>query len=206
MIPRLINNLPIRYKILLPMITALAIMVIAIYIYFPHKQKEELYRAYYMNAQTTSQLFSAAISSAIELRNFSFLHTTMQKTQTDSNIILISLFDHQEELIGNFVQNKKFINSNLFNSLDQIENHPMVLNIKQEIFNSEGMKLGKLIVFYNLESLHNYISEYKKNSLIFALVSFVIGSIFIMLVSNSITSPHIGFRSRNAKSYKLSKL
>ncbi|MFQ5864127.1 MAG: sensor histidine kinase [bacterium] len=181
------NNLPIRIKLVVPMIAALTVMLISVYIYFPNNHKLNLVQAYTREATRTAELFSAAASYALNQHSFELLQKTLQNAQNDANILYIYLLDENDEPLAIYNPQNIPLPNNVFTENSSLAHVSGAIIVKQEILGQEEETLGQLQLGYSLKNLNQIITKVRILTIIFAIFSFLLGFFLINKVSERIT-------------------
>lgn len=183
---RYFNSLPIRVKLVVPMVGALAVMLISVYAYFPKYQEDTFIETYTRVAARTADLFSVAVTYALNQHSFELLQKILQHAQNDANILYIFLFENNEVLAS-------------YNPHDMAPPHQSshggsscklareTIMVTQKVLGNEEATLGRLVLGYSLEKLYQTTREVQIFTIVFTLVSFVFGLFVINRVSERIT-------------------
>ncbi|GEM_PF-5964920 len=184
---RIIRYLPIRVKFILPMIAALTLMLIFVNFYIHGRYKQFLLKSYIKEASKTAELFSVAVTFALEQHNFQLLVTTLQNAKFDRDIYFILLFDEHNNQIAAF--NPYQLPSPDITSLGNITYalDEKLLFVKRSISFRHSPNSGILLIGYNLRDLFQQIHQYRVATIAFTIISFFLGLMVIHQISKRIT-------------------
>ncbi|MFQ5709189.1 MAG: sensor histidine kinase [bacterium] len=181
------HNLPIRIKFVVPMVAALAGMLVSVLIYLPAYHRNSLTRAYTLDAIKTAELFSAAVSHALSQHSFELLQRTLQSAKIDNNIAFILLFDENgEELASYNPQDRPYPDID-FSTKPSAQQKKDFIMVSQAILDQEDNSLGKLLLGFSLQNLNRQVEKVRIATILFAIGSFIFGLFFINTVSKRIT-------------------
>ncbi|MFQ5630963.1 MAG: sensor histidine kinase [bacterium] len=179
------------------MLATLAVMLLSVYFYFPHKQKQSLLQAYSLNATRTAELISIAVAHALDERSFELVQRILRDTKIDSNVSFIILSDNAGQQFAAF--NPKDI------ALPTIHPRPdsvrtafekNTLIISRKVFDQKEQKtLANLVLGYSLDSLDREIVDFRTKTIFFALIAFLFGYIIIKYASVRVTKSLSGLQS-----------
>jgi signal transduction histidine kinase len=176
-------NLSIRRKIALPLMAALAVMLISVVLYFPQRHTQTLRQAYWREANRMAEAIVVAVALALEEHNFALLEQTVAAMRLDNNVSFLFLFDEAgDSLVAYNPNHVAFALAAKWASDDHIV-------IRREIGNLEQRPFGALLLGYSLEDMHRQAREYRIATLAFTTIAFVLGLIFINQISQRITEP-----------------
>lgn len=180
------GSLSIRWKFVVAMIAALAVMLISVYVYFPTQHKRTLFHAYAQYANRTAELVAVAVTYALEQHSFELLQNTLQNAKVDSNILFIVFTDEKGEELAAYRSANEHgrARQNGKPAIESAKHKVMV--VEQTILNQEGTAIGTLSLAYDLHNLEREVSQYHIATIIFTVVSFVLGFIFINRISHRI--------------------
>ncbi|MDZ7276629.1 MAG: HAMP domain-containing histidine kinase [candidate division KSB1 bacterium] len=182
-------NLPLRWKIAAPMITALVLMLVATSIYFPQRHKQALRQAQNREAQRTAELLAVAVLHVLQERDFGILQSAMESIQRDSNILFLMLFSENGRHLATY-------NPARLPGLDSVTSGPPVLPaashatvIAHDIKDQEQKITGRLILGYSTREVDRQTHEYRLVTAMFTLVMLLPGLFFINAIARQITQP-----------------
>ncbi|MDZ7359374.1 MAG: HAMP domain-containing histidine kinase [candidate division KSB1 bacterium] len=176
-------NLPIRRKIALPLMAALAVMLISVVLYFPQRHTQTLRQAYWREASRMAEAIVVAVALALEAHNYALLEQTVSAMRLDNNVSCLFLFDEAgDSLVAYNPGHVAFALAANGVSDDHIM-------IRREIGNQEQQPFGALLLGYSLEDMHRQAREYRIATFAFTTIAFVLGLIFINQISQRITQP-----------------
>jgi signal transduction histidine kinase len=174
-------NLPIRRKIALPLMAALAVMLISVVFYFPQRHTQTLKQAYTREANRLGEAIAIAVALALEEHNFALLQQTVAATRLDHNVSFLLLFDEAGDSLAAYNPDHAAFAANKAS-----DDH---IIIRREIGDQEQKPFGALLLGYSLEDMHRQAREYRIATLAFTTIAFVLGLIFINQISQRITEP-----------------
>ncbi|RMD95957.1 MAG: HAMP domain-containing protein, partial [Calditrichaeota bacterium] len=181
------NDLPIRLKFALPMIAALSVMLISIYIYVPEYHKRTLLHAYKRDALRMTEFFAEAVSTALEEHDFKLVQKSIQSAKIDANVLFIVLYDDTGEQLAVFNPKNRALSARKKIQGIVMEGEKSRMLIGQLIVSSNKTILGHLLLAYSLEEINRQIANFHLAILIFTFVAFLLGSLFIHAISGHIT-------------------
>lgn len=181
------RNLPIRVKLIVPMITALAVMLIAIYIYFPIYFKNSLVESHTREAQRIVELFSVSVSYALSHHSFEHLQTAVNNARLNNNILYIYFLEEDGKELDVYNPQDLLLQDSVMGDTSSVVRTPDAVVIKQKIPGTESETLGFLVLGYGLQSLNKKIKQVRLVTVIITFLSFLIGFVFINGVIKRIT-------------------
>ncbi|MFQ5650511.1 MAG: ATP-binding protein [bacterium] len=181
------NNLPIRLKLVIPLITVVAALLISMNIYFPRLYKQNLAQAYAQEAARTAELFSVAASAALELHSFELLQQTLHNAKRHASILYIFLFEKNGEPLATYSPRSTPVPNPPVSDKTSITTKPEAIVVRQQIVGCEQNVLGHLVLGYSLESLNQKVKKVRAVTILLAGVSFLLGLFFLNSVSKRIT-------------------
>jgi signal transduction histidine kinase len=176
-------NLPIRRKIALPLMAALAVMLIAVVFYFPQRHAQMLKQTYTREANRIAETIAVAL--ALEEHNYALVLQTASAMRLDRNVSFLFLFDEAGDSLVAY--NPDHVAFALAPSANWVSDDHVI--IRREIGDQEQKPLGNLLLGYSLEDMHRQAREYRIATLAFTIIAFVLGLIFINQISRRLTEP-----------------
>ncbi len=169
------------------MITALTLMLIFVNFYIQDRYKQSLLKSYVKQASKTAELFSIAVTFALEQHNFQLLVTTLENAKFDHDIYYILLFDESSNQIAAF--NPYQLPSPDITSLGNttFSFKQKMLFVKRSISYRRNSSAGVLLIGYSLKNLFRQIHQYRIATIAFTIISFFLGLIVIHQISRRIT-------------------
>lgn len=184
------RNLPLQAKYVAPVFVTLAVVVISIYIYFPERYQQTLLRAHAREARRTAELFSILVADGLEQHSFDRLQMTLLNARYDPNISSIHLYDENGDSLVAFnpLPLPPLTSPIQKDSLAEIYHSGNVLVVRYPILSTEGKPLGLLLLQYHLESLRQSILEFRIATILFTLIAFALGFVFIQEITRRVTA------------------
>lgn len=183
-----IKSLPIRIKLTAPMVGALAVMLVSVYVYFPRQHKKNLMQAYTREATRTAELFTVAVAYALNQHSFELLQKTLQNAWKDAHISYIFLLEENGETLAAYSPLNNLPPKPPFEDGAALDTTGREMIITQKILANDAKAPVWLVFGYSLENLNQMTRNVRILTILFAFVAFVFGLAFINRVSTRITS------------------
>ena len=166
----------------------LFIVVLATFIYFPEKQKEQVTKALEVKVESTVQMLAVGISHALGEGDDDLILKVFNLTQADTNIVYIGVLDEDGEEIISFNPKEIQTPNIIQHSPNKAhEEQGMLYMIKQLQIEDENQ--GNLVIGYSLKGRDETIARIRWTALWISLVIFLISMIISDLISRQITNP-----------------
>jgi len=166
----------------------LFIVVLATFIYFPEKQKEQVTEALEVKAESTVQMLAVGISRALDEGDYDLILKVFSLTQEDTSIVYIAVLDENGDEIISF-------NPGKIQTPDIIQHTPEKAHEEQGMLymvkrlQIEDEIQGNLIIGYSLQGREKTIARIRWTALWLSLVIFLIAMIVSDFISRQITNP-----------------
>ncbi len=180
---------PIRTKFVLPMIVMLTALLLSTYLYLPGHLKKVLYATYRQEAVKTAELFSVAVSHALNQHSFELLQKTLQSAKVDHHIAFIFLFDEHGEEYASYNPQHVLFTSRWLAQPEVAENEQGFIVLNESIQYQNEQRLGGLLLGFSLQELHEQVSRVYLITALFSIGSFVVGLMLINFISRYVTTP-----------------
>ena len=166
----------------------LFIVVLATFVYFPEKQKEQVTEALEVKVESTVQMLAIGISLALDEGDYDLIQKVFNLTQADTNIAYIAVLDEiGDEIISfnpNEIQKPNIIQYSPKNLLEEQE---MIFVTKRLLI--EDDIYGNLVIGYSLKGRNETIARIRWTALWLSLAIFLVAMIISDFISRQITNP-----------------
>ncbi|MGD8778316.1 MAG: methyl-accepting chemotaxis protein [Ignavibacteria bacterium] len=175
----------IRAQIVSGVVATLALIVAFSSIYYPAKQKSISMETVEAQVVTLSEMLSFSVGIGLSEGNFEIVQTAFSWAQKDKHVVYILIQDENDDEIVTYNPSDLSVKSVSIKDEDEIKrtNDDVLVSTTIDYKNN---KLGKIVLVYSLDEVNKTIADNTFFSVLISLVIFVVGVIFIFMLTKVI--------------------
>jgi len=187
----------IKNKLVAAFIAPLIVIVLFMSIFYPARQKNQTMASIEVQVKTLSEMLAFSVGAGLNDNNFDLVQTAFDWIKKDKNVVYTAIVDEsQAPLIEYNPQNNK-IDRQTINSLEYDHSSQAYKNKVQ--INYKGKNFGSILMMYSMESAQAEINNALYMSLVAGFIILILGTIFILFISNKISKGIISLRDASQK-------
>jgi signal transduction histidine kinase/CheY-like chemotaxis protein len=171
----------IKSKLVLTLISLLAIIALSIFLYFPGKYEQMQMEALLNNSRSINMLISYSLRPALFFEDKDNLKEVVSGAKRNKNITYIVVVHSQQGILAeyNYPLAKKIIFNDVSNPIDSKN---LLLKTVEPIIHDDKT-IGYLYTGYSLAEIKKQIQESRYLIALISIVLFLIGSAFVYFIS-----------------------